>query len=218
MTAITLNLLAEEQLAQQERSRDPFKVALAVAIGVVALSVVAGMAITMAAETRGGKVTTLDGQLRTVQTPALLAEEAAVAQWRKNAEQILAVNQNRYLYAPQLALVKDLVPANVQLNRLQYSVATQVLEAPADPASQRPARPKVVERLTLRLDGKACSARPELDVDEFIKILRGQSAFSANIEQIQLRSIARGPVTADAKVADLPTAFFVIECTYQERQ
>ncbi|MGO9443702.1 MAG: hypothetical protein ACLPXB_02875, partial [Thiobacillaceae bacterium] len=42
MTAITLNLLAEEQLAQEARARDPVKLFIAVGLGVLTMVVALG--------------------------------------------------------------------------------------------------------------------------------------------------------------------------------
>ena len=47
MTAITLNLLAEEQLAQVARARDPLKILVAVGLGVLSLLVACGSTLSV---------------------------------------------------------------------------------------------------------------------------------------------------------------------------
>jgi L-fucose isomerase-like protein len=64
------------------------------------------------------------------------------------------------------------------------------------------------------LDGKAFGAQPELEVDRFLKLLRSDARFSAMIEDIQLRSIARVTETDKSNVTR-EAAGFAIECWYK---
>jgi hypothetical protein len=225
MTAITLNLLAAEQVAQQQQARDPLKLAIAIGVGLIAIvATIGGIATALAAQ-KNGAVAALQEQFNKFNSPHLLEQEALYNSLSQTAKDLLGANHSRCQYAPRLALIKDLIPDNVQLNRLAFSVATETVEAAgssAEPAKgdapPRAARPKVVERLSLRLDGNATSNRPELDVDVFLRSLRENPAFSGEIEEIQLRSIARGPGDSQAGVAALPSSYFVIECLFKERK
>jgi len=222
VTAITLNLLAEEQLAEQQRARDPFKVAIAIGVSLVTLVVAGGGVMSVLALQKRGEVAALQSRLEDVASPELGEQEAELAALKKSADQIVTVNQKRYLYAAQLALLKDLIPENVQLTEMEFSVAVQTIQieqpAKSESAVKRPPLLKVVQRLTLRLDGRAVSARPELDVDVLLRTLREHEVLSADIEQIQLRSIARAATGPEANSANLPAAFFVIECQFKEHQ
>ena len=62
------------------------------------------------------------------------------------------------------------------------------------------------------------SGRPEIEVDNFLQTLRSDAAFVERVQQVQLRSIARAPVSSDAAAASVPAAQFVIECRYKDQR
>jgi len=144
------------------------------------------------------------------------------------ADDLIAMNQARTLYAEQLALIKDLVPASIQLVRMNFTLVVENSEAgmPMDTPLEGGAsavktvrhKPKSTEHLLLQLDGKAVSSRPEIEIDHFIKSLRTNPVLSNQVKDIKLRSIARLAPATDAAAATLPSASFVIECQYKEHR
>jgi hypothetical protein len=137
------------------------------------------------------------------------------------AAKVVAMNHSRVLVAPQLAMVKDLIPSSIQLARIAFAVSVESLGGDSGGGeeggeSKHPARPKQSKRLVLQLEGVASSARPELEVDQFLKSLRGDARFGELVEDIQLRSIARTS-DGDKAVHGLPTVTFLIECWYKEK-
>jgi len=219
MTAITLNLLAEEQQAQVERARDPIKLFIAV-----------GLAVLTAAVAWGGTLSVILSQRR-------VELQGLEARWNKMndvgqgegdyqkeiqfAAEIVAANRSRIVLAPQLAMVKDIIPASVQLTHIDFALATETMggdgggEEGAE--GKHPARPKQSRHLVLQLQGLAFSTRPELEVDQFLKSLRGDARFGALVEDIQLRSIARTGGDADKASSAAPAVNFTIECWYKEK-
>jgi len=229
MTAITLNLLAEEQLAEQAQARDPYRITLSVGISVVVLIATAGALVTHAAHNKQAELAVLQ-----LERDNLSANESGPASGdtkslKSVADDLIAINRGRTLYAQQLALIKDLVPASVQLVRMNFLLTMERSDAgkPTDAPAEGGAgttkaatryRPKSTEHLTLQLDGKAISSRPEIEVDQFIKTLRANPVFSSQVKDIKLRSIARSAMAADPTAATLPSASFVIECQYREHR
>jgi hypothetical protein len=217
MTAITLNLLAEEQQAQEARARDPVKVSVAIGVCVLALVVALGG---MFAAWASQKQTEMQGlRERWQKLDAADAGAGEFQQIQSLANEILALNRSRVLTAPQLALVKDVVPATVQLSRIDFMMVTEEVRQTTgeETAGAKRQRPKSVERLVLRLEGKAVSNRPELEVDRFLQTLRGDTQFAAVVEDIELRSISRTASETDAASGALPAAGFVVECQYKAR-
>jgi hypothetical protein len=229
VTAITLNLLAEEQLAEQAEARDPFKMALAVGIGLFALTILTGTMLAYFAEKKKTEASALQAKWDN-----LAAAQGAVAgsdfkSLKAQAEEIAAMNSSRQLFAQQMALIKDMVPESLQLNRIDLTMNVELQEAPAPTADTggdetnakraRVARPKNVEHLALVLTGRAINSRPELEVDQFIRTLRNYPTFAPLIKDAKLRSIARtGGVSLDVAASGPPMADFVIECQYKERK
>ncbi len=217
MIAITLNLLAEEQQVQEARARDPFK--LVIAIGLTVLTAVVAWGSSLSAmqgqkraelqrlETRWDKMNHAGEQDGEFQKIHALAEE------------IVALNHSRILMAPQLAMVKDLIPPTVQLSQLSFAVETATVDAGAEEtAGGKRAHPKQIERLVLRMDGTAQSSRPELEVDQFLRTLRSNARFGAVVDDIQLRSISRTFIDTGKTGHTLVAANFVIECRYKEQK
>ncbi len=217
MTAITLNLLAEEQIAQQERARDPVKAALAVGVGLIAVAVAAGAIMSVVASQKKSEVAGLQAQYDKLNSPALQEQETRFAALQKEANAMVQVNHTRYLLAPRLALLKDLLPDNVRLDHVMFSVMSETVQPESGPTG-RAARPKTIEHLKLRLNGQVVSNRPELDVDAFMQMLRKNPAFSADMDQIQLQSVTRNAAGSQAGVDQLPAADFAVECLYEERK
>lgn len=228
MTAITLNLLAEEQSAEQAQARDPYRITLSVGISVVVLTAIAGALVTQIAHRKKTELAALQAKWDSLSSNQGASSSGDTKSLKSVADDLIAINRSRTLYAQQLALIKDLVPASIQLVRMNFLLSVVAsdggtpTDAPVAGGAEAPKatrhKPKSTEHLTLQLDGKAISSRPEIEVDQFIKMLRANPVFSSQVTDIKLRSIARAAVAADVATATLPSASFVIECQYKERR
>ena len=217
-TVITLNLLAEEQLAQAARARDPVKLFTAVGLGVLTVAVAWGGILSAVLMQRQTELQGLEAQWK--KANGVGAEESEFQRISAAADEIMTLNHSRVLMAPQLALVKDLIPPSVQLSQLNFALSVETTESGGGGGeegteSKHPSRPKRVERLVMRMEGVASSSRPELEVDQFLKALRSNARFSALVEDIQLRSISR--TSSDKAGQTITGASFVIECWYKEK-
>ena len=225
MTAITLNLLAEEQFAQRAESRDPFKVVLAIGIGLFALAVLAGIIVGHMAEKRGREADVLQRSLDSLATGQSGASGGDTKTVKSMADDIVAINQSRQLYAKQLALIKDLVPNAIELTRINFSLGIDTQDtAPEESEAAtrgeknkvaRLARPKVTQHLSLQLEGRAICSRPEIEVDQYIQTLRSDATFGSYVKDIRLRSIARGGFGGSSETPGAASVSFVISCQYK---
>ncbi len=219
MTAITLNLLAEEQRALEARARDPFKVALIVGVLAVTLAIVIGLFLSMLANKHRIQANQLQAEYQALGQSAIAEAEIRYRWTESLSHDVVTINHRRFLFADKLASIKDLVPATIQLTGLDLTV--QTITRQLDPvgtatqsASLKPRRPKKTEVMILRFEGRATGARPELQVDEFLHRLREGDPFRGVLEDIQLQSIARaGLADFSGGAPKAPSAFFVIECT-----
>ena len=219
MIAITLNLLAEEQQAQVERARDPIKLFIAVGLAVLTVVVACGGTLSAMLAQRRVELQGLEARWKKMndvgQGEGDYQKESALA------AEIVAVNRSRVVVAPQLAMVKDIIPSSVQLTHINFALAAQTTGGDSGgeegTESKHPARPKQTKHLVLQLQGLAASARPELEVDQFLKSLRSDTRFGALVEDIQLRSIARTTSDADKAGGAVPAVNFTIECWYKEK-
>jgi hypothetical protein len=226
MNSIIINLLAEEQLAQQDRARDPIKLSIAAGLGAVALVTAVSVLIPVFAISYKAEAAILRKQWQELEARQAEGESGSFRTIKGLADDLVEINRSRLLYAPQLALIKDLAPDSIQLTHLNLTaiLETQDSGPPADESGEgkpkRAARPKTLERVVLRLEGKAISSKPqpELEATAFRQLLETNAAFRTYMKKIELRSVGRSAALADAGAAGPYTAQFVIECQYKERQ
>ena len=222
MQPIIINLLVEEELAEQARARDPFKVVLAISIALLAVVVaVGGLLSGVALRSRVEmQIAAIKWQeLEKQQTGGVVGAYRSLKQW---ADDLVDINQSRRLCAPQLALIKDLVPDDVQLLRLSL-VTTAVARAPVAPPAeglddvkakiaQRPPLPAQV--VVLQLEGRLASAHPEEDLADFQHNLETNAVFSPQIQSVKLRSYAR--ISVPTERGGRVIGQFVIDCQYKD--
>ncbi len=219
MTAITLNLLAEEQQAQVERARDPIKLFIVIGLSILTVAVAWGGTLSAILSQRRVELQGLETRWKKMNDGG-----QGEGDYQKDSEfatEIVTVNHSRVTVAPQLAMVKDLIPPSVQLTHINFALVVQTTGGDSGGGegteSKHPARPKQSEHLVLQLEGLASSARPELEVDQFLKSLRSDTRFGELVEDIQLRSIARTTSDADKAGGAVPAVSFTIECWYKEQ-
>jgi len=223
--SIIINLLVEEELAQQARARDPVKLMIAISTAVLALVVAVGgvfSGLAMRSQVAMKVAETKLHELEKQQTSGSVGAYLSLKQW---TDDLIELNQSRRLCAPQLALIKDLIPDYIQIARLTLTTVA-VARAPAAPApapevGQDDVKAKIAARAmpaaqlaVLLLDGKVVSVHPEDDLANFRRILESDPLFSAQIQLVKLRSYAR--VSGPAERGGPITGQFVFECQFKE--
>ncbi|HTS19414.1 MAG TPA: hypothetical protein VMP11_17690 [Verrucomicrobiae bacterium] len=214
MTAITLNLLAEEQLAQEARARDPVKLFIAIGLGVLTAIVAWGGVLSAILMQKRSELGGLQAKWDKINDSAA---ESDFQRLNAYAEEILAANHSRVLIAPQLALVKDVVLPTVQLTQIDFALSIDDNASGNSGDDDSGRHPKKVQRLVLRLNGKAFGAEPELEVDRFLKALHSDPRFGPLVEDIELRAIGR-VTDADKAGVKREAANFSIECWFKEKK
>lgn len=221
MTAIRLNLMIEEQLALKAEARNPVKVAIAIGVFLLTTSVITGLYMGHLTEKRIEEAKSLHVKLEELQALQAGMAGSDTKALKNDADDYLEIHQARTVFAPQMAMLKELVPDSIQLLAVRYSLAAEMANPPApvvteDKATKVKAPPKPTgEHLVMQMDGRTVCPRPEIEVDQFIKSLRAHPRLSPLIKEIRLRSIARAPTSGSGPLA-VPSATFVIECEYKE--
>lgn len=219
---IIINLLAEEEQAEQARARDPVKVLIAISTGLLAVTVAVGGVLAGVVLHNEVEMKNLERQWQKLETQQTSRNVGDYQSLKQLADDLIEINQSRRLCAPQLALIKDIIPDYIQLIRLSL-VTTTVAHGPTGPPPEDASelKTKIAQRsapatqlVTLQLEGKVVSARPEEDVANFRHNLASTAKFSEQINEVQLRSYGR--LAGPAEHGGSAIGQFVIECQYKE--
>ena len=126
MNSIIINLLSEEQQAEQDRARDPFKVSLAVGIGALALvTTVSSVLLPVFAANYRIQAAKLRKEWQGLEAQQTGGEGGSLRAIKELADDLIEINRSRRLCAPQLALIKDLVPDSIQLTHLNLATTVE---------------------------------------------------------------------------------------------
>jgi len=207
---ILINLLAEEEQAAKARAKDPFRLLIAISAWLLVAVVLLGGLFSGLVLRSGAEMRSLEQQLKELNKQQASGNIGSFQLLKQSADDFIALNQSRKLYAPQLAAIKDLVPSPVQILRISLTTSAVV------PVSSGDAKAKLAaplhETMFLQLEGKVSSARPENDVAEFQRILETNPKFGA---QVKLRSYGRA--SSPTERGGVVVGQFVIECQYKEQ-
>ena len=222
MHLVFINLLAEAEQAEQARAHDPVKLLIAISVWLLAVVVAVGGMLFGLAVRSNAEMKVMEQQWQAVTKQQANSSAVAYQSLKQWADDILTINHSRRLCAPQLALIKDLVPSQIQLLRLSL-ITTDAAPPPPGPLARDPEgaktktgqhAPAPVQLVILQLEGKVISARPEDDVANFRRILETHPKFGAQIRQVQLRSYGR--IASPAERGGTAIGQFVIDCQYKE--
>lgn len=218
MAVITINLLAEEQLARKERAHDPLKIVLAVGLGIITAAVGLGGWFSILAAREQTAQESAKSRLAELEKTNVAVRE--FQQERTLAEGLAAVHDSRMLIAPLLAQIKDVVPEPVTLRGISFQmvVETKAAEPATAEGETKRAKPQKTERMVVRLDGVAEGALPELTVDRFLQTLRRDAHLAPVVDEIQLVSVARQLASRDTGAVGAPVAVFTVECRLKDKK
>jgi hypothetical protein len=214
MTAITLNLLVEEQRAHEARAHDPVKTCVAIGVGLLMITAVIGSVAGVRASSRKAEASQLQRQHDQLVASRQNGAATGFKALKSQMETIVVLNEGRVVFAPQLAMIKDVVPESIELTRLELKINAELQQGGVDEKGRARAN-RNVERPSLKLEGRATSVRPELAVDMFINALGEKSELREMIDKVQLRSIASVPLREFEKETRGSAVSFVIEATYK---
>ncbi len=217
---IRINLLEEEQKQKLARKRDP--VMMAVRLGVMAVFAVLVYSLILYPRERS-----LKEQLTALHSEWSLCEkkfqhtDEKIKDLKKVAARTELMRwqvKNRFLWAPQLELYKDIVPTNVQITRL---VGRREVVTPAPSANSKAAPPSPTEMIKVTLEGVAEGRRPELVVQNFLTQIKSDRKLAEYVDEVKLISLNKGNVSAvhaeGDNAGDPSSAKFVIEILYKQK-
>ena len=220
---IRINLLAEDQAAEQMRRRDPVKRVVwgaGLLITLVLcwsawLQIRVGYAAHEASEYEV-RWTKLEKDFKRVTTNL---QQTAEIERKLSALNRLATN--RFLWGTPLNALQNVIVENVQVTRLKASqayVLTEEIKPTEQDSKKTLGKPATsAEKITLVIEGKDFSNPPGSQVNQFKETLTGDPYFKVKLKRVDgVRLTERSAPQTDPNDATKPFVLFTLSCVYAE--
>lgn len=219
---IRINLLAEAQIAEELRRRDPVKRAIFIGAFLVVLSLVWSSSLQLEVLIAKKDLSRLQTQImtRTNEFQTVLVSQRKVADIKSKLEMLQRLTNARFLQGDYLNALQLTTMDHVQLVRIRANQTFNVTPAVPDKKENgrtilgRPATS--TEKLTLALDAKDTSANPGDAVDKFKENLASQAYFKTMLNPtngVKLVSLSSPQTGPDGR----PYVMFNLECYYPDK-
>ena len=214
---IHINLLAEAQIAEDLRRRDPVKRAIFAGSLLVVLALVWSSSLQLEVVINNSDLNQVQARIqsRTNEWQVVLDSQKKIADARAKLAALQQLSDARFLQGNFLNALQQVNVDGVQLAHLK--VDQSYVNVPAVPSQTTDGRvilghpAKATEKIVLTLDARDMSASPGDQVNKFKAAIASQDYFKAilnNTNGVQLTSLASPQIGADGKAFVL----FTLEC------
>jgi hypothetical protein len=218
---IHINLLAEAQIAEGLRRRDPVKRAIFAGAFFVALALVWSSSLQLKAMIAKKDLSLVQTEItaRTNDWQNALANQKKVFDARGKLAALQRLSEARFLQGNFLNALQQLNLNGVQLTRVM--VNQSYLSDPGAPNQNSNnhitmGHPATTEKIVVSLDARDFSANPGDQINKFKEALAGQDYFKAMLSKtngVQLNSLSAPQNGPD----DKPYVLFTLECDLPEK-
>jgi len=221
---IRLNLLAEDQAAEELRRRDPVKRAVWVAGLLVSVMLVWSGCLQFAILRANAKLNAVNREInsRTNEYQHVLDFQNKSSEINTKLNALHELATNRFLNGTMLNALQQTVTENVQLFRLKVDQAytfTEETKKKVLPESGRviPGRPATItEKIALILEAKDSSPNPGDEVNRFKQNIANQPYFQNALgpaNEVRLTTLSPPQNQGDGR----PFVQFTLECRFPEK-
>jgi len=219
---IRINLLAEAQIAEDLRRRDPVKFAIYGGAFFVVLSLVWSSSLQLEAMISKKDMSQVQTEIatRTNEYQQVLASQKKIADARMKLDALQKLASGRFLQGNLLNGLQQATVGGVQLARVRVDQSYFTVEGTSSVTNNGrviPGRPGATsEKIVLTLDARDSSASPGDQVNKFKDALAGHSYFKEMLNKtngVELTSLSPPQNGSDGK----PYVLFTLECNFQEQ-
>lgn len=219
---IRLNLLAEAQMAEELRRRNPVKRVIIVGVIMVASMLAWASSLQLRHIIEKSATSTLESQLaaKTNQYRAVLENQQKVAELNQKIYSLRVLAANRYLQGSLLHALQPVMVDDVQLSRLRVEQVYSHTEPVKGGTNSEgkvtaPKAATETERITIMLEAKDTAVNPGDRVPQFKQAIASSSYFSNLVGQAgQVRLASISPPQAQPGMP--PFVNFTLECRLPE--
>jgi fatty acid-binding protein DegV len=220
---IRINLLAEAQIAEDMRRRDPTKRAIYVGAFLVALALVWGSSLLLKGMLAKNDLNQLQSEIRlhTNEYDRVLVSTKKIADAQKKLSDLQKLSNARFLYGNLLNALQQATVPGVQLVRLHVDQTYSYTEGTQSQTNRFgvvPGRPPVAtEKVVVTLDAKDSSVNPGDQVNKFKEAIMGQSYFQTMLDKTNGVRLAGPPSAPQIGFDGKPYVVFTLECHYSDQ-
>jgi hypothetical protein len=219
---IRINLLAEAQIAEDLRRRDPVKFTIYGGAFLLVLSLVWASSLQLEAMISKNDLSQIENEItsRTNEYQQVLVNQKKVADARTKLGALQKLTSSRFLQGNLLNALQQATAEGVQLTRVRVDQSYFTMEGTASVTNNDRVIPgrsgTTSERIVLTLDARDFSASPGDQVNKFKEALTEHPYFKAILNKtngVQLISLSPPQNGSDGK----PYVLFTLECNFQEQ-
>lgn len=218
---IRINLLAEQQAAEEMRRRDPVKRCLwggGVAVALMLLWSGQTQVGVMAARARLAQE---EARLQKVDKPSkqVTSSREQTLQIEKKLEALYRLGTNRFLWGPPLDALQRATLPNVNITKLNgsqvYTFREAVRYVTNGVAASRP--PFTVEKITLSIEARDYGQQSDQNILKFRKIIEDIPYFKGTLATNGVNLVSFTEPQPDEADRKKNFVFFTLECRYPEK-
>jgi hypothetical protein len=224
---IRINLLAEQQAAEEQRRRDPVKRAVWIGGFCVALTLLWAAWLQTKVLAANAALAAEEARLKTVEREASgVAEKLRkTGEIEKKLAALQALATNRFLWASTLNALQKAVVEGVHVVRIRgdQTYAQEAAQAPPKtPADGKPKAGKPAtarERILLTIEAKDYANPSELNHNKFMLAISSTPLFQAELRKVDGVTLKdRLPPQPDPADPSRNFILFSVECRYPEKE
>ena len=223
---IRINLLAEDQAAEEMRRKDPVKRSIWVGSFVVFLVLLWGLTIFLKSIIARAELSSSEGRWKSMEKKVkqIEVDRKQTAEIEKKQSALTQFTTNRFLWANALNALQDTLVDNIQIIRLKseqvYVGGEGAKPPPGVPAAAAgPAHSRAgfaVEKIVVHLDGRDFSERVAERVPQFKESLANSSFFQACLQKTN--SVMLTSLSAPQAEKKGPCVVFGLQLNLQDKE
>jgi hypothetical protein len=222
---IRINLLAEDQAAQEMRRQDPVKRAIGLAAFLIALFLMWSGWLQVKLGYAAHEQAKYEGQWAKLEKHFTTVTEnlQKTAEIESKLSALHQLETNRFLWGMPLSALQHVMIGNIQVTRIKtsqsYALTEEVKPKTSDDGKTTPGKPPTsTEKILLTITAKDLGSPPGLQVNPFKESIAALPYFKDHLKRVDgVHLTELSPPQTDAAEPGKPFVLLTLDCIYPEK-
>jgi hypothetical protein len=218
--AIVINLLAEQQLAEEMRLRDPVRLTTIGAGFVVALVLAGCLLLWLQNWSASEELLGLEMRWQSLQNDnkQVIDNLKQATQLEQQLAALDGLTTNRFLWAPVLNGLQYCIVDGIELTRVKTKQTFTVVKKDSTKSKETKAAPATAtEAVSLTIEARDFGGQGGGRFDQYQKSVAGQSVFHSLLENSGVKLVQLSPPMSDQENTNRNYVVFTVECQFKPR-